>query len=43
MTLKCSLQQARSENKNVVDSDDELDTINEEAFESMGETMMNHN
>ena len=43
MTLKCWLQQARFENNKFVDKDDELDIINEEAFESMGEIMMNHN
>ena len=43
MTLKGWLHQARSENKKVVDIDNELDIINEEAFESVGETMMNHN
>ena len=43
MTMKCWLQQARFENKKGVDSDDELDIINEEAFDSVGEIMMNHN
>ena len=36
MTLKCWLQQARFEDNKFVDKDDELDIINEEAFESMG-------
>ena len=36
MTLKCWLQQARFEDNKFVDNDDELDIINEEAFESVG-------
>ena len=36
MTLKCWLQQARFEDNKFVDNDDELDTINDEAFESVG-------
>ena len=43
MTLKCWLQQARFKNKKGGDIDDELDIINEEAFESVGEIMMNYN
>ena len=43
MTLKGWLQQARFEDNKFVDNDDELDVINEEAFESVGEIMMNHN
>ena len=43
MTLKCWLQPERFENKKGVDSDDKLDIINEEAFESVEEIMMNHN
>ena len=43
MTLKGGLQQARFENRKLVDSDDEIDIINEKALETLRETMMNHN
>ena len=36
MTFKCWLQQARFEDNKFFDNDDELDIINEEAFESVG-------
>ena len=36
ITLKCWSQQARFEDNKFVDNDDELDIINEEAFEFVG-------
>ena len=41
MAVKCWLPQERTRNKKAIDSDDDLNSIDEETFMSMGNIMMN--
>ena len=43
MMLKFWLQQARAESKEALDDENDLDIMDEKAFESMGETVRSHN